>query len=36
MEEYENLYDELIARRVSELLLRPKPYAKEFFDMQNF
>ena len=27
--DYENLYDELIAAHVTELLLRPKPYSKE-------
>ena len=33
--EYENLYDELIATQVTELLLRPRPYSKESFDTQN-
>ena len=33
--DYENLFDELIAAQVSELLLRPKPYSKESFDTQN-
>lgn len=33
--DYENLYDELIAAQVSELLLRPKPYSKESIDTQN-
>ena len=31
--DYENLYDELIAAQVTELLLRPKPYSKESFDI---
>ena len=35
--DYENLYDELIAAQVTELLLRPRPYSKESFDTQiNF
>ena len=33
--DYENLYDELIAAQVTELLLRPRPYSKESFDTQN-
>jgi len=33
--DYENLYDELIAAQVTELLLRPKPYSKESFDISN-
>ena len=33
--DYENLYDELIAAQVTELLLRPKPYSKESFDNSN-
>ena len=33
LEQYENFYDEMIAQQVTDLLLRPKPYNKESFDI---
>lgn len=32
VEEVEDIYDEIIARQVTELLLRPKPYSKDIID----
>ena len=32
MDEMENIYDEIIARQVTELLLRPKPFSKDIID----
>ena len=33
--QYENLYDEIIAKQVTELLLKPRPYNKASFDTQT-
>ena len=32
VDEMENIYDEIIARQVTELLLRPKPFSKDIID----
>ena len=32
VDEMENIYDEVIARQVTELLLRPKPFSKDIID----